>query len=122
MTTGTPTWSTANKAGLILLGICGLANFVPPPPSDSHMPGPPMPVIVADFILGIIAIAAVIIAFRKKNRGAVWAACAAILLSALSAVPAFFVDGVSHTVRIMVAVFMVVALVGIVLSLSKPKQ
>jgi len=116
------TWTKSNRVGLVLLGIYGLANLIPAPPGDAKHPGPPLPVIVADMVLGVVILAAVVLAWRNRNRKAAGVASIAAVLAALTAVPAFFVDGVPDVVRAIVAVSMVWALIAIVLTLSRSKD
>ncbi|HUQ00453.1 MAG TPA: hypothetical protein VM093_08340 [Aeromicrobium sp.] len=122
MTTGTTGWSKANKIGLVLLALCGVANLIPAPPGEPGTPGPPQSIIIADIVLGIAIIVAVILAFRTNSRRAAWLASGAAILSVLSAVPAFFVDEVPISVRALVAVFAAVAVLAVALTLSKSKQ
>jgi hypothetical protein len=112
-------WSTANKLGLVLLAIAGVANFIPPPAEAEG--GPPKWVLIAGFVLGAIAIAGVIGAWAKGSRNAAIVAVVASVLNALLAVPALFVDGVPDLVCGIVAVFIAWTAVAVWLTL-KPNR
>ena len=115
------TWSAANKAGLVLLALCGLANLVPWPMPEDAQAGPPEPVLIAGYILGALTILLVIHAWVKGNRGSAVVAIVLSVINALLAVPAFFVDGVPTSIRELVAVYLVVTVVGVALTF-KPNR
>jgi hypothetical protein len=110
-------WSNPNKLGLALLAACGLVNMIPFPMPDEAEAGPPLGVLIAAGILGLIAVIAVVHAWRTGNKRSVWIAVVVSILNALLAVPAFFVDGVPSGVRMLVGVFIVATVLGIALAL-----
>jgi hypothetical protein len=114
----TMSWSSVNKVGLVLLALVGASNLVPWPAPPDAQNGPPMGVLIAGAVLGVIAIIAVIHAWRKGNRRSAWVAIGASVINALLAVPAFFVDGVPSSIRNLVAVYIAVTVVAIALTLK----
>lgn len=83
--------TTGITIGLVLAGLLGLADVVSLPFGDGETP--PVPVAIASAILGLITLTGVVLAWRGR-RGGIVAVIVTRLLSALSAVPAFFVDDV----------------------------
>jgi hypothetical protein len=114
--------SRKNKVGLALAGVLGLIDmtsvFTPLPDSDA--PGPPVGVLVAGTVLGVITVVAVVHTWRTANRASSRVVAGSRILSAITALPAFFVTGVPAWVVAVVAVFVVVTVVVIALVLSLP--
>jgi hypothetical protein len=77
--------------GLVIAGLLALADVTTPLTSDGEHP--PMVIGVACAVLGLISIAGIVGAWRG-SRGWTTAIIASRLLSAVAAVPAFFVEGV----------------------------
>jgi hypothetical protein len=77
--------------GLVIAGLLGLAEIVTLLVGDGETP--PVEVAAVGAVLGLITVAAVIAAWRG-SRGAVVAIIVTRLLSAVTALPAFFVDDV----------------------------
>lgn len=111
-------WSNANKLGLAMLAACGLVNMIPMPVPDEAEAGPPIGVLIAAGILGLIAIIALAHAWRTGSRRSAWAAIVISVVNGLLAVPAFVVAGVPGSVQVLVAVFLAVTALGIVLTLK----
>jgi hypothetical protein len=112
-----------NKVGLGLAAFLGLAdtsNFFMIPQGDPDTPGPPAAVLIADGVLGIITVAAVVYAWRLTSRTASRVVAGARILSVITALPALFVTGVPAWVVATVALFVVVSVVVIGLVLSRP--
>ena len=78
-----------------------------------------MEVLVADSILGIIGLVAVVVAWRSRSDRAARAAVGSIVLIMLTGLPAFFVD-VPPVVKAMVGVFVLITVLASVLTLSGP--
>ncbi|MER7361334.1 hypothetical protein [Nonomuraea wenchangensis] len=95
-------------AGLIVCGLLGLIDVVMLPFGDGEHP--PFAVAAAGAALGVITLAGIVPAWRGSRAGAV-AVIVTRLLSGLTAVPAFFFDGVP-------AEAMTSAVVGVVLTLG----
>lgn len=121
-TTQTPALSKRNKIGLALCGLLGLGDTVGLVAlgADSTASGPPDGVIVAGGVLGIVTLIAVFYTWRTGNRLGSRIVSGARILSATTALPAFFVDDVSGTLIAVAGVGIVVTLVAIWLVLSRP--
>jgi len=111
-------WSPLNKIGLILLALCGVANFVPWPMPPGAQAGPPKWVLIAGVALGIVAIVAVAHAWLKGNKGSAWIAIIASAINAALAVPAFFVNGVPASIREMAGFYVGATVIAVVLVLA----
>jgi hypothetical protein len=109
---------TANKVGLVLAGVFGLADtgsfFTSPTPADQ--PGPPQGILVLDGLLGVITLVAVVAAFVTLRRGWVRLAAGARIASMITALPAFFA-GVPDWLVALVSVSVVATIVTVVLML-----
>jgi hypothetical protein len=82
-----------NKIGLgiaALLGVADVASAFNPTPEGEV--GPPLGVLVVGAVLGVITLVGVGFAFRRGSRGAVRIVAASRVVSAILALPAFFVD------------------------------
>lgn len=98
MSTMTETSTTASvsgrqKIGLVLAGLLsmgGITSALGPTP-DGEV-GPPSIVLWTDTVLGVVGVVALIVAWRYGSRGALRVLAGALIISALTAVPAFFVD------------------------------
>lgn len=112
-----------NKAGLVLAAVAGLidlSNVFDIPADDTSTPGPPTGILVADVVLGVITLVAVVHAWRTGNRTACRVVAGARIIDVITALPALFVSGVPSWVVIVVAVFVVLSVVTIALVLSRP--
>jgi hypothetical protein len=117
--------STRNKIGLVLAVLFGLGDLsspFTPVGADDGQAGPPMPVLVADAVLGIVTLVAVVFAWRSASRVAARIVAGTRILSALTALPAFFVSGVPAPVVALVAVSVVLTIVCVVLVLAPPRE
>ncbi|MFI5623074.1 hypothetical protein ACIA03_06380 [Nocardioides sp. NPDC051685] len=96
--------STRQKVGLVLAGLMSAGNIssvlFPTPDGEA---GPPIGVLVAGSVLGIVGLAAVFVAWRG-NRVAARIAAGALIIATLTGLPAFFVEGIPAGVRILVGV------------------
>jgi hypothetical protein len=111
-----------NRAGLIvalLLGLLDLsAPFTPTPDGED---GPPYAILLIDAVLGLITVVAVVIAWRTARRGAVRIAAGARIISAVTALPAFFVE-VPAALQAAVGLFVVVTIACVVLMLAPSRR
>lgn len=117
-----PTLNTRNKIGLVIAGLISLANVpsVLEAPPEGEV-GPPMMVLLADTVCGVIGLVAVVIAWRSGSRTAIRVAAACLVVALVTALPAFFVD-VPAFIKILVAVFTLVTLTALVLMFSGDRQ
>jgi hypothetical protein len=113
--------STKNKVGLGLAGVLGVLDiagyFLTPDPS-ADMSGPPKSILLLDAVLGIITVIAVFLALRTPNKVNIGTTITARVVSALTAVPAYFV-GVPTSVLVLVTAFIAATIVSVWLILSK---
>lgn len=115
-----PALSTRNKVGLAIVGVLGLLDctaLLTPTPE----PGPPFGILVLDTILGVITVVAVVIGWRAASRSALRVAAGSRILSAITALPAFFVD-VPTVLKLIVSLFIVVTVVAVVLMLAPARR
>jgi hypothetical protein len=121
----TPALSTKNKAGLVLAGLLAVADVVGVFTIDQgSVPGeagPPTGVLVFGAILGVVTLAAAGYAWRTGNRVGSRVVAGARILSALGALPAFFVEDVPAGLVAGAGVGVVVTIVAVWLVLSPPK-
>lgn len=117
-----PTITTRNKVGLAIAGLISLTNvpsvFESQPDGEV---GPPMTVLVLDTLLGVIGLVAVVVAWRTANRTALRVTAACLVIAAVTALPALFVD-VPAFIKIAVAVSTVITMVALVLMFSGDRQ
>ncbi|MFF4779136.1 hypothetical protein ACFY05_40600 [Microtetraspora fusca] len=99
-------------AGLILSGLLGLVDVVTMPFGDGE--NPPFAVAVVGAALGVLTLVGVVLAWRGGRVGAVLVIVTR-LLAGLSAVPAFFADGVPGPARAVAALGVVLTLAGVAL-------
>jgi len=115
---GTNTWSTVNKVGLGMQFVYGLVNIpsiLQEPGTDKQM-GPPMGILWADTVLGVILVLAVLLAWRQGSRSIAWLASTANVGISLTGVPVFFIDGLPSWVEPVVAASIVWTVVSIALT------
>jgi hypothetical protein len=104
--------STTATIGLVVAGLLGLSDVAGPALTDGQHP--PMSIAIAGAVLGLITLAGVVMGWRGSRPGIV-AVIVTRLLSALSAVPAFFVDGVPAGAKAAAAVGIVLTLLSVAL-------
>lgn len=75
---------------------------------------------IADTVLGLITIAAVVWAWRSRSRVAARVVAGSRILSAITALPAFFVEGVPGAWIMIAAVTVVLTAVAVGLILTRP--
>lgn len=113
-----------NRTGLVLAGILGVFSatsaFLTPDAGDADSEGPPLGVLIADGVLGLITVVAVVYTWRTANRTGSRIVAGSRILSAVTALPAFFVNGVPAVVVVLVAVLVVLTAVATALVLSRP--
>jgi hypothetical protein len=107
------------RAGLVLAGLLGAVDCTSLafPPTDPGEVGPPTAILALDVVLGVVTLAAVGWAWFTGRRAALRVAAGARVLSAITALPAFFVD-VPAWVKLAVAGVVVLTLVAVLLLLA----
>ncbi len=114
--------SARQKVGLVLAGTYGAVNTLSvatPAPADAV--GPPMVVLVLDSVLGVVALVAAIVAWRTGSRATIRVVAGALVIIAVTALPAFFVD-VPAWIKLLVAVTTMVTIAIVVLLLSPARR
>ncbi|MCF2531643.1 hypothetical protein [Yinghuangia soli] len=112
-----------NKIGLglaVFLGLIGATSFFGAPGGEGDSEGPPQGVLIADGVLGVITLIAVVYAWRTADRTGSRIVAGSRILAAVTSLPAFFVEGVPAFVVALVAVLVVVTAVTVALVLSRP--
>ena len=111
----------ANKTGLVLAGLLGLLDVVGllsiNTPFPEGMTTPPDWLVILVAILGLVTLAAIVPAWRG-NHGAVLVVVVTRILSAISAVPAYFVNVPSY-ILITTTVLVVLTILAVWLILQK---
>lgn len=114
--------STANRIGIGLAVVLSLMDFasllVPTPPGEV---GPPYVVLLLSAALGVVTLVAVVVAWRSGSRGALRIAAGARVVSAITALPAFFVD-VESWVKLVVALTVVLTIACVLLMLAPARR
>lgn len=103
------------------IGLCGLILVlqvidIPTPPSSDEV-GPPFVVLIADYVIGVIGLIALIVGLVRRSRAALRVAAGALILIMVTALPAFFAP-VPPAVRLLVAAAVLVSLLAIGLMLT----
>ena len=110
MTRSTPT--TYGLAICALLGVIDIISLASLGSDD----GPPVIVTLSGAVFGVITLVGARIAWRGGPKWGLVAVIVSRVLSALSALPAFFVDDVPDWVPPVVGIFVVLTVVGVGLS------
>jgi FtsH-binding integral membrane protein len=121
MNTAAP-WSTKNKVGLglaIFYGITNIPSFLIP--TGDGEDGPPMAILILSSLLGVVAVVAAVVAWRKGSQPAARLTAASIIVITLTSLPVFFVD-VSADIKAISAVGVVLTVVIVVLMFSSAKR
>ena len=116
--------SGKNKTGLVIaavLGLADLASLAGPQPAPGEE-GPPMGVLIAASVLGLITLVGVAYTWRTGNRMGSRVVAGTRILSAVTAVPAFFVEDVPPGLVALAAVGVAVTVLCVWLVLSPPRR
>lgn len=111
--------SRSFRIGLVVLGVLSALDLIGPLLTDGETP--PMSVALVGSAIGLASLALVVSAWRGANR-AVLPLVVLRLLSALAAVPAFFVSDVPAAVIGVAAAGIALTVVGVVLVLSGARR
>lgn len=111
--------SRLNRAGLVLAGLLAsldVGSLLIPP--EAGQPGPPRSVWILDAVLGVVTLVAIVWAWRARvPRGAQRVVVAARTASAITALPALFVD-VPTALKVLVGVFVLLTVASVVMVLT----
>jgi hypothetical protein len=107
------------RSGIVLLGILSVIDLTAPLYTDGQHP--PMIIAVIGSVLGLVSIVLAVLAWRGRTAAAV-GLCVVRVLSALTALPAFWVTGVPGPVVAVAGTFVVLTIVGVVLTLAGLRQ
>jgi hypothetical protein len=108
-----------HRFGLVLLGLLAVADLATPFATDGDHP--PMWVAVISLALGLASLACLPAAWRGR-RSAMLGLFGTRLLSAVLALPAFFVDDVPEEVVTIVGVTIALTVLGVVLALAGTRR
>jgi hypothetical protein len=111
--------SRSYRVGLILLAVLSALDLIGPLLTDGEHP--PMAVALVGAALGLASIALVVSAWRGATR-AVWPLVGLRVVSALSAVPAFFVSDVPVAAVAAAAAVAALTVLGVVLVLPATRR
>ena len=103
------------RAGLLVLGVFSLGDLAAPLLTDGQTP--PLSIALIGSVLGLLSVILIAVAWRGRVAAAVGAVVLR-LLSALTAVPAFLVDGVPTGAQVLAGLAIALAVVGSVLVLA----
>ena len=114
--------STRQRTGLVLAGLYGALNIpsvLTPQPEGGE--GPPLAVLLVDSLLGVVVVVAVVVAWRIGSRAAIRVVAGSLVIIAITALPAFFVD-VPAAIKLLVAVSTVLTIAIVVLLFSPVRR
>jgi peptidoglycan/LPS O-acetylase OafA/YrhL len=84
--------------------------------------GPPYSILLLGAVLGLATLAGAAAAWRTGRRGALRLVAGTRVLSAIAALPAFFVDEVPAVLKLLAAVAVVLTVVCVVLVLAPARR
>ena len=123
--TTTPPATSVSRRQKIGLGLAGLLSLGSIPsvlsPTPAGEVGPPLVVLWAGTVLGVVGIVAVVIAWRTGSRGALRVLAGALIISALTALPAFFVD-IPVGIKALAAASVLLTVAAVVLMFSSSRH
>lgn len=105
------------RTGLLLSALLAVADLASP------VVGPqPLAVVIVSMVLGVVTLVALVPAWRRATPPAVLTVVASRVVSALLAVPAFFVAGVTGPVRAIAAATLALMIVSVALILAAGRR
>jgi len=117
------TLSTRAKIGFwlsVVLAVADIAGSLAPLPPDGE--GPPMVVMVFAAVMGVATLVAAVLAARTGSRAALRIMAVTRILSAITALPAFFVPDVPALFVAWGAATVVLTIVAVVLLMSRSRE
>ena len=103
------------KAGLVILGLLSLSDVATLPLTDGQHP--PYPIAALVTVLGAVSVALVVRALRDPSRS-LGLLIGLRVLSAVTALPAFFVRGVPAAAQAVAGAIVILTAVGVLLAAS----
>jgi hypothetical protein len=117
-----PPVTTRTRVGLVIAALLGVADVISAFfPTPEGVVGPPLPIVLLGGLLGVATLAAVVVAWRTGRRGALRIVAGTRVLSAITALPGFFVD-IPAWLKLLTAVFVVLTVVCVVLVLAPARR
>ena len=117
-----PATTTRQRVGLGIAGVLSVLNIVsvfqPTPEGET---GPPLVVLVIGAALGLVGIVGAVLAWRSGDRRTLRVVGGAVIVMALLALPAFFVD-VPAGLKAAVGVTVLATILSCVLMLSTSRD
>lgn len=107
--------SVLYRSGVVLLGVLAVIELTGPLTTDGQHP--PMIIALIGAALGLLSVVLAVLAWRGRTAAAV-GLCVLRMLSALTALPAFWVTGVPGPVVAVAGTSIVLTIVGVVLTLA----
>ncbi|WP_299053974.1 hypothetical protein [uncultured Nocardioides sp.] len=109
--------SRAQRTGLVIGGLMSVVSLVPVPTPEGET-GPPLAILVLVVALGVIGTVATVAAWRTRSRVWLRVLAGALVVNAVSSLPAFFVPDVPTPLVVFAAAGVVLTLVVVVLLFS----
>jgi hypothetical protein len=114
--------NTRQKVGLVLAGLLSAANIAAVlQPTPEGEVGPPIGILVLGSVLGLVGLVATVVAWRSGSMLAMRIAAGTLILNALTAVPAFFVD-VPAAIKALVGIVVLITIAAVVLMFSTDRR
>jgi hypothetical protein len=107
--------SALYRSGVVLLGVLSVIELTGPLTTDGQHP--PMIIALIGSVLGLVGIVLAVLAWRGRTAAAV-GLCVLRVLSALTALPAFWVTGVPGPVVAVAGASVMLTITGVVLTLA----
>lgn len=102
--------SRSRTTGILILGILSLVDLAGPLLTDGD--NPPMAVAVVGSVLGLISLVSIVLMYRANERAIIPLVICRVI-SALTAVPAFFIGGVPAGVIVLCVGIVVFTAIGV---------
>lgn len=107
--------SALYRSGVVLLGVLSVIELTGPLTTDGQHP--PMIIALIGSVLGLLSIVLAVLAWRGRTAAAV-GLCVLRMLSALTALPAFWVMGVPAPIVAVAGTSVMLTIIGVVLTLA----
>lgn len=104
----------------VVLAVLDLPQFLFAAPPGTE--GPPLEVMLFTTVMGVLTLVAAVLAWRGGRRSMLRAMAVTRILSAITALPAFVIDGVPPLFVAWAAATIVLAITAVVLLMSGPRR